>query len=113
MVRRYRNFVRTKWRYRFVTLMQEVCGSWAGRKRLVAVRSGDWAVGVERVVLGQWGTGKWAVWTNGDGVMLWVVVETWGDRAVRFGHGEHQLEKRSAQKGSRGAGSGERGSAGT
>jgi hypothetical protein len=33
---RYRNFVRTKYRYRFVTLMQEVCGVWAGRKRLVA-----------------------------------------------------------------------------
>ena len=69
MMTRYRNFVRTKWRYRFVTLMQEVCGSWAGRKRLVAVRSGGRAVGVERVVLGEWGTGKRGgvdKWGHGD-----------------------------------------------
>ena len=93
--------------------MQEVCGSWAGRKRLVAVCSGERAVGVERVVLGQWGTGKRAVWTNGDRVMLVVMVETPVDRVVRFGHGEHQLEKRSAQEGSRSAGQGQRGSPGT
>ena len=86
--------------------MQEVCGSWAGRKRLVAVRSGERGVGVGRVVLGQWGTGKRGMWTNGDRVMLWVMVETRVDRAVRFGHGEYQLENRSAQKGSRSAGSG-------
>ena len=60
MMTRYRNFVRTKWRYRFVTLMQEVCGSWAGRKRLVAVRSGGRAVGVDRVVLGEWR--DWETW---------------------------------------------------
>jgi len=113
MVTRYRNFVRTKWRYRFVTLMQEVCGSWAGRKRLVAVRSGELAVGVARVVLGECGTGKHERGTNGDTVMLWVMVETRVDRAVRCGHGEYQLENRSAQKGSLSAGQGQRGSAGT
>jgi hypothetical protein len=39
------------------------------------------------------------MWTNGDGMMLWVMVETRVDRAVRCGHGEYQLEKRSAQEG--------------
>ena len=61
MLTRYRNSVRTKWRYRFVTLMQEVCGSWAGRKRLVAVGSGEglW------VWIGLcWGSGDWE---TGDG----------------------------------------------
>jgi hypothetical protein len=89
MVRRYRNFVRTKHRYRFVTLMQELCGSWAGRKLLVTLCSGERAVGVERVVLGEWGTGKRAMSTNGDAVMMWVMVETRVDRAVWFGHGEY------------------------
>jgi hypothetical protein len=32
---------------------QEVCGSWAGRKGLMAVCSGEWVVGADRVVLGQ------------------------------------------------------------
>jgi hypothetical protein len=35
MVKRYGNFVRTKSNYRSVTLMQEVCGAWGPRKRLV------------------------------------------------------------------------------
>ena len=107
---RYRNFVRTKWRYRFVTLMQEVCGSWAGRKRLVAVRSvgggGEW----ERVVLVGKGTGKRAWGTNVDRVMLVVMVEKRGAGVVRFGDGEYQLEIRSAQEGSRSADEGQRGS---
>ncbi len=96
-----------------VTRMHEVCGSWAGRKRLVAVRCVGRAVGVERVVLGELGTGKREVWTNGDAVMLRVMVETSADRLVWFGHGECQLENRSAQKGSRGTGQGERGAAAT
>ena len=50
--------------------MQEVCGSWAGRKRLVAVRSGERAVGVERVVLGECGTGKRGMWDKWGQVML-------------------------------------------
>ena len=53
----------------------------------------------------QWGTGKRGMWTNGDRVMLVVMVETRVDRVVRCGHGEYQLENRSAQKGSRSAGS--------
>ena len=89
--------------------MQEVCGLWAGRKRLVAVRSGERVVGVERVALGECGPGKREMGTNGDTVMLRAMVETRVDRAVRFGHGEYQLENRSAQKGSRSAGQGERG----
>src|SRR5271167_4800796 len=113
MMTRYRNFVRTKRRYRFVTLMQEVCGSWAGRKRLVAVVSGGRRLGVSRVVLVQWGTGKRGMWTNGDAVMLRGMVETRVDCVVWCGRGEYQLEHRSAQKGSRGAGQGQRGSAGT
>ena len=52
--------VRTKRRYRFVTLMQEVCGSWAGRKRLVAVISGGRPLlGLSRVVLA---AGDWETW---------------------------------------------------
>jgi UDP-glucuronate 4-epimerase len=51
--------------------------------------------------------------TNGDMVMLWVMVETLVGRAVWFGHGEYQLKNRSAQKGFVKAGQGERGSAGT
>jgi len=47
--------------------------------------------------------------TNGDIVTVWFMVETWADRAVKFGHGEYQLENRSAQKGSRSARQGERG----
>jgi len=78
--------------------MQEVCGSWAGRKRLAAVRSGERVVGMARVMLGELGTGQQAMRTNGDIVMVWVMVETWADRAVRFGHGEYQLENRGAQK---------------
>src|SRR5271163_2741767 len=92
---------------------QEVCGSWAGRKGLVAVRSGERVVGVDRVMLGECSTGKHGRWTDGDTVMLWVMVETRVSRAVRCGHGEYQLENRSAQKGSRSAGQGQRGSAGT
>jgi UDP-glucuronate 4-epimerase len=92
MLTRYRNSVRTKWRYRFVTLMQEVCGSCAGRKRLVAVVSDGRRLGVSRVVLVQWRTGKQAVWTNGDAGMLWAMVEKRANRAVWFGHGEYQLE---------------------
>ena len=48
---------------------QEVCGSWAGRKRLVAVCSGEGAVGVVRVMLRQWRTGKRVngdKWGHGD-----------------------------------------------
>src|SRR5271155_2978589 len=69
--------------------------------------------GVDRVMLVEWRTGKRDMWTNEDVVMLLVVVETRADRAVWFGHGEYQLENRSPQKGSRSAGQGERGSAGT
>ena len=75
MMTRYRNSVRTKRRYRFVTLMQEVCGSWAGRKRLVAVCSGEVAVGVFPVMLRQWRTGKHEWGTNVDTVMLVAMVE--------------------------------------
>ena len=57
---RYRNFVRTKWRYRFVTLMQEVCGSWAGRKRLVAVTLWWAGCGVESGCVGA--VGDWETW---------------------------------------------------
>jgi UDP-glucuronate 4-epimerase len=113
MMTRYRNFVRTKRRYRFVTLMQEVCGSWAGRKRLVAVCSDERNGFVVRVVLRQLRNGKRARGTNGDAVMLLVMVARRVDRVVWCGHGEYQLESRSAQKGSRGAGQGERGSVGT
>jgi hypothetical protein len=74
MVRRYRYFVRTKRRYRFVTLMQEVCGSWAGPKRLVTVCSGERSVTVGRVALLHWGTRKRGMQTNGDAVMLWVML---------------------------------------
>jgi hypothetical protein len=81
-------------------------------KGLVAVCSGERAEGVGRVLLGQRGTGEQARGTNADRVMLLVMVETRVDRAVRFGHGQYQVEKRSAQKGSRSAGSGERGSPG-
>ena len=42
-----------------------------------------------------------------------MMVETRARRAVMFGHGEYQLENRSAQKGSRSAGQGERGSVAT
>ena len=59
----------------FLDRLQEVCGSWGGRKRLVAVLSGGRAWG-ERVVLVQWRTGKRAMWTNEDMMMLWVMVET-------------------------------------
>ena len=51
----------------------EVCGLWAGRKRLVAVCSGVRAVGGCRVVLVHWWTGKQGggqMWTGdvgGDG----------------------------------------------
>jgi hypothetical protein len=33
------------------------------------------------------------MWTNGDAVRLWVMVETRPGRAVSFGHGEYQLEE--------------------
>ncbi len=112
MVTRYRNFVRTKWRYRFVTLMQEVCGSRAGRKRLVAVRSGERAVRVERVVLGECGTGKRGRGTNGDTVMSVVVVEKRAAGVVWCDGGEYQLEIGSAQEGSQSADECERGSLG-
>ena len=97
MMKRYRNFVRTKSRYRFVTLMQEVCGSWAGRR----VGGGVlwWEVGdVDRVVLGngELGTVEGDKWGQGD---VAGVVETQLYRVVRFGHGEYQLENRSAEKG--------------
>lgn len=48
--------------------------------------------GVKWVVLERWVTGKRGRWTNGDGLMLWVMVETRTDRVVLFGHGEYQLE---------------------
>lgn len=32
------------------------------------------------------------MWTNGDVVMLWAMVETRVDRLVWFGHGEYQLK---------------------
>jgi hypothetical protein len=51
-------------------------------------------------VLGECGTGKRGRGTNGDTMMLLVLVETRVDRVVRCGHGEYQLEKRSAQEGS-------------
>jgi UDP-glucuronate 4-epimerase len=59
---------------------------------------------VSRVVLVQWGTGIRGVWTNEDGLMLPVVVEARAGRVAWFGHGEYQLENRSAQKSSRSAG---------
>lgn len=37
--------------------------------------SGEWAVLLGRVVLGQCGNGKLAMWTNGDRVMLVVMVK--------------------------------------
>ena len=49
--------------------MQEVCGSWAGRKRLVAVRSGERVVGVESGCVGavvDWETCDVDKWGQGD-----------------------------------------------
>ena len=80
--------------------MQEVCGSCAGRKRLVRLSFDGNGEGEARIVLVRCETGKHDMWTKVDAVMLLVVVATWVDRAVWFDHGEHQLENRSAQESS-------------
>ena len=51
---------------------------------------------MERVVLEECGTGKRGRGTNADTAMLWVVVDNRAGRVVSFGHGEYQLENRSA-----------------
>lgn len=78
--------------------MQEVCGAWAGRKRLVAARSGERVTGVDRVILEDLGFGKRGMWTNGDMMMLWRMVERRVDRVVWFGYVEYQLETEARKK---------------
>ena len=65
MLTRYRNSVRTKRRYRFVTLMQEVC-AFVGWSEMVGGGDLWWeAVGREAGCVGQCGDWKRGMWTNG------------------------------------------------
>lgn len=86
-------------------LMQEVCGSWAGRKLLVAVPPGEGVVVLGWVVLGQCETGKHEMRTNGDKVILWMMVKRWVTSAILFGDGGRNSKNAARnQKGSRSLG---------